>query len=166
MRFTTFCVHIYVHLFDFFISVPLGVVKLHPPGNVTVGYIGTYNIYIYWYEPENYHLSIPVAMNISDNIHETTAGEHLTIVNKTATGVKSIWPNMTYHVVTSKPEQETSTTRETNVTSTADWIGHKWVPFHKAHLLSYTVTWKENGTGKIIIIIVTLDFMEIFNLHL
>lgn len=95
-------------------------------------------------------------MNISDNIQEIRPAEHLTVVNKTATGVKTIWPNMTYHVVTSKPEQETSTTRETNVTSATDWIGHEWVPFHKAHLLSYTVTWKENGTGKIRIKIVTL----------
>ncbi|XP_071154479.1 uncharacterized protein [Mytilus edulis] len=120
------------------IGLPTGLIKLHPPGNVTTGYVGTFNIYIYWYEPENYHLKIPFFMDPSsvDPIDrpKPTSGNQLSTHSN---------PDNTYHVVTGKTEAGTSTEEKMNVTT---WFGHELVPFHKAHLIEYMVKWKKNGT--------------------
>lgn len=101
--------------------------------------MGTFNIYIYWYEPENYHLKIPFFMDPSsvDPIDrpKPTSGNQLSTHSN---------PENTYHVVTGKTEAGTSTEEKMNVTT---WFGHELVPFHKAHLIEYMVKWKENGTG-------------------
>ena len=126
-------------------------IKLHPPANVTAGYVGLYNIYIYWYEPENYHLRIPLFMNITQQDITTAKGNRLQDMAKTGdVNNRNIWPNMTYHVVSRKPYEVTSQpARETTTPPKLSWVGHSLVPFHEAHLLYYIVNWKEIDTGNL-----------------
>lgn len=116
-------------------------IRLHPPANFTIGYVGTYNIYVYWYEPMNYHLHIPIDYATFVPGSEKNGTDAVTTNGSVANS-----SNVGYKVVTSAPEQGPSSESAATVNATS-WIGHSLVPFHMGTLIDYQIMWKKIGEG-------------------
>lgn len=144
-------------------SIPTGMIRLHAPANFTIGYIGSQNIYVYWYEPMNYHLHLPLDIaRLANNIGKTNI--NVTAVNDSVPNTDEVG----YNVVTTLPEHDTST-KPGKTIKPMDWIGHSLVPYHLGQLNSYFLIWRKNGTGigiSLVIIIFSFWHQCLYNMYM